>query len=47
MALREVDNLVKNAIPVHAAPRSGGSALKQSTFDWKAADEYKELATLK
>ena len=28
MAIREADNLVNNAWPVHTAPRSGGPALK-------------------
>ena len=43
MATREAENPVNNARPVHTAPRSGGLASNQSTFDWKAADKYQEL----
>ena len=43
MAVREVDNLVKNARPIYTAPRSFNQALKQLMFDWKTADNYQEL----
>ena len=46
MAVREVDNLVNNASPVHTAPRSGGPMLKQPTFDWKVAGKYQELCSI-
>ena len=38
MAIREEDNMVNNARPVHKVPRSGGPMLKQPTFQLKAAD---------
>ena len=47
MAIREVDNPVKNARPGHTAPRSGSLALKQPTFDWKVAKIVKKCTTLK
>ena len=44
MAIREVDNLISNARLVRMEPRSGGPALKQPIFDWKAANKYLELS---
>ena len=38
ITIREADNLVNNVTPVHAAPISGGSVLKQPIFDWKLAE---------
>ena len=40
MTVRETDNLVSNARPVHTMPGSGSPVLKQLTFDWKVADKY-------
>ena len=45
MAIREADNLVNNARPVHTGPRSGSLALKQSTSDCKGPNKYQELCT--
>ena len=44
MAITEVDNQMKNTRPVHPMEKSGGPALKQPTFDLKAADKYQELS---
>ena len=40
MSVKEIENPVKTAISVQVMPRTGSPALKQSTFDWKAADKY-------
>ena len=42
MAVREADNPVNNARPLHAMPRSGGPALT-TDVDWKVVDKYQEL----
>ena len=43
MVVREADSLVSYARPVHAASGSGGPAVKEATFHWKAADKCQEL----
>ena len=43
MTVREADNLVSNARPLHTTPRLGSPALRQQMFDWKARDKYQEL----
>ena len=43
MTVREADNLVINARPIPAMPRSGGLVLREPMFDWKVADKYQEL----
>ena len=43
MAVRETDNPVNNAIPIHVMPRSGDSVLRQPIFDWKGAEKYQQL----
>ena len=40
IAVREAGNPVNSAKPVHTKPRSDCPALRQPTFDWKAADKY-------
>ena len=43
MMVREADNLVNSARPIHTVPGLGSLTLRQPTFDWKAADKYQEL----
>ena len=40
---KETENPVDTAKLGQVIPRTGGLALKQPTFNWKAADKYKEL----
>ena len=47
MAVREAENLVNNAIPMHTLPRSGIPALRQTTFYLKVADKYQDLCSFK
>ena len=43
MAVREADNPVNNARPIHRMARSISSVVRQLTFDWKVAEKYEEL----
>ena len=45
MVVREADNLVNNAKPIQAMPRSSSPVLRQPTFDWKASNKYQELCS--
>ena len=40
MMVREAENPINGARPVHTMPRSGNPVLRQPTLDWKAADKY-------
>ena len=42
MMVREADNLVKNARPIHIIPRSSGKVLRQPMFDLKDTNKYQE-----
>ena len=43
MAVREANNPVSNARPIHAVLISCSPALKHPTFDLKVAEKYQEL----
>ena len=47
MAVREVDNLVNNARPIHTMPRSGSPVLREPMFDWKVAKNIRKGATMR
>ena len=42
MTIREADNLINNATPIHIILRLGGPALK-TYIDWEVAIKYQEL----
>ena len=42
MAIREADNQVNSARPIHTMPNSGHQVLRQPLFHWKAADKHQK-----
>ena len=46
MTVKEVENPVNAGISVEVMPRTGSTALKHQTFDWKSGDKCKELQHL-
>ena len=47
MTDKEAENALNAARLVQLMLRTGGPALKQPMFDWKAADKYQELQILR
>ena len=45
VAVREADNPVSIAKPIHTMPSSGVHALRQPTFDCEAVNKYWELCS--
>ena len=43
MAIREADNPVNSARPIHTTARLDSLAWRQPTFYWKMRDKYQEL----